>query len=227
MLLTHSKYYGTPIPTSLDSLIASLFEISHRWAGPQDMHDSQKDNLASGFAKRLVQARDNFPTLSKASLDIRQTAYSESTDDKGSSKPVETMPTPTVLERSSVLPSNLSTEQELPLPVPDNHSDTSVGLAFPPLPLSFQQTLQSFTGVDPFCLSLAGRDHLNSQPSHVPVWNNEPSPLYTNPPVTFSYTPPGHAQETLSPRQRVSRYGGVEVDEAVTGQNSAHLEQTS
>ncbi|KAE8140801.1 fungal-specific transcription factor domain-containing protein [Aspergillus pseudotamarii] len=228
MLLTHSKYYATPIPNSLDSLIDSLFEISRRWAGPQNVHDSQKDNLASGFAKRLVSAKDNLPALSKPSLDIRQTAYSEGTDDRAPSKHVETVSTPTVLERSSVLPSNTYGEPEPPLPIPDNHSDTSVGLAFPPLPLSFQQTLQSFTDVDPFGISLTDRDQFNPQPSHVPIWNNATSPIYTNAPISFGCVSPEHLQTTLSPGQRISRYGAVEVDQAAAmGENSRHLGHSS
>lgn len=228
MLLTHSKYYGTPIPNSLDSLIASLFEISRRWAGPQNVQDSQKDNLASGFAKRLVSAKDNFPTLSRASLDIRQTAYSEGTDDRASSKHVETVSTPTVLERSSVLPNNAYGEQELPPPIPDNHSDTSVGLAFPPLPLSFQQTLQSFTDVDPFGISLTDRDQFNPQPAHVPIWNNATSPIYTNAPISFGCASPENLQTTLSPGQRISRYGAVDVGQAAAmGENSRHLGHSS
>ncbi|KAE8312512.1 fungal-specific transcription factor domain-containing protein [Aspergillus transmontanensis] len=228
MLLTHSKYYGTPIPNSLDSLIASLFEISRRWAGPQDVHDSLKDNLASGFAKRLVSAKDNLPALSKPSLDIRQTAYSENTDDRAPPKHVETISTPSVLERSSAVPNNTYAEQEPPLPIPDNHSDTSVGLAFPPLPLSFQQTLQSFTDVDPFGLSLTERDQFNSQPSHVSIWNNATSPLYTNAPIAFDCVSPEHPQTTLSPGQRISRYGAVEVDRAaLMGENHAHLNHNS
>ncbi|KAB8220936.1 fungal-specific transcription factor domain-containing protein [Aspergillus novoparasiticus] len=228
MLLTHSKYYGTPIPNSLDSLIASLFEISRRWAGPQDVHDSLKDNLASGFAKRLVSAKDNLPALSKPSLDIRQTAYSENTDDRAPPKHVETISTPSALERSSAIPNNTYAEQEPPLPIPDNHSDTSVGLAFPPLPLSFQQTLQSFTDVDPFGISLTDRDQFNPHTSHVSVWNDATSSLYTNAPIAFDCASPEHPQTTLSPRQRISRYGAVEVDRAaVIGENHTHLNHSS
>ncbi|KAE8397401.1 hypothetical protein BDV37DRAFT_292156 [Aspergillus pseudonomiae] len=207
MLLTHSKYYGTPIPSSLDSLIASLFEISRRWAGPQNVQDNQKDNLASGFAKRLVQARDNFPALSKPSLDIRQTAYSENTDDRALSKHVETVSTPTVLDGSSVLPSHTYVEQEPPLPIPDNHSDTS-----------------GFTDIDPFGISLADRDQFNSQPTHVSIWNNATSSLYTDAPIVLNCASPEHPQATLSPGQRISRYGAVEVDRAAAmGEGSAHL----
>ncbi|KAE8381913.1 hypothetical protein BDV26DRAFT_278509 [Aspergillus bertholletiae] len=207
MLLTHSKYYGTPIPNSLDSLIASLFEISCRWAGPEDIHDSSKDNLASGFAKRLVSAKDNFPTLSKPSLDIRQTAYSENTDDRAPTKHVETTSTPIVFERSPIPPSNTCTGQEPPMSIADNHSDTS-----------------GFTDVDPFGITLTDRDQFHSQPSPASMWNNSTNPLYTTAPIAFGCTSPEHLQTTLSPGQRISRYGGVEVDQAaVIEENPTHF----
>ncbi|KAF5866872.1 hypothetical protein ETB97_008676 [Aspergillus alliaceus] len=221
MLLTHSRYYGSPIPTSLDSLVASLFEISRRWAGPQDMQDSQKDNLASGFAKRLLQARDNFPAFSKPSLDIRQTAYSEST---GPPKAADIIGSPTLHERTAMLPSNTYTDQDFPVPIPDNHSDTSVGLAFPPLPLSFQQTLLDFPDINPFGI---GQFTSEVASSHASVRNSQTSPSYAHLSAGFACPSPGYLQTTPSPGQKISRYGASEVDGAVMGEHSARLEQKS
>ncbi|KAF7591065.1 hypothetical protein BBP40_002025 [Aspergillus hancockii] len=232
MLLTHSKYYGTPIPPSLDSLIASLFEMSRRWSGPENMHDRQKDNLASGFAKRLVQARDNVPTSSKVSLDIRQTVYSENSDDKGISRAIDLTLMPTVHDRLDTLPGNIYGEQGFPLLIPDNHSDTSVGLAFPPLPLSFQQTLQSFNDIDSFDMALTDRDQFPSQVSpssrgnSSSLWNCDTAPLYNSVPGAFVGASPGQMQATLSPGQRISRYGPTGVAATVV-RESAHLDPTS
>lgn len=218
MLLTHSKYYGTPIPPELDALIASLFEISRRWAGPPSAQDIQKDNLASGFAKRLLQARDNFSALPRPSLDIRQTAYSENTEDRSLVKPGETMHTPMMQQpRSDGLIGDLYVESEMPLLIPDNHSDTSVGLAFPPLPLSFHQALQHFADVDPFNIPLTERDQLSSQnvtvsmapQEHLPMWNGGSAGVYnTRTPAAFNNASP---RSVVSPEQRINRYGVTEA----------------
>ncbi|KAL4938381.1 hypothetical protein BDV06DRAFT_226062 [Aspergillus oleicola] len=51
MLSTHSKYHAIPITPALDTLIASLYKISARWAGPSDTLSPLEENLASAFAK--------------------------------------------------------------------------------------------------------------------------------------------------------------------------------
>ena len=127
MLLTHSAYNKTPLPQELETLIASLLEISRRWEGPQkDCHE----NLASVFAKRLIRARDkSSPALPRTSLDIRQTAYSESTDDscqapRQASEDLNSSP--------GMGDSPFSNQLQ-------NNFINPPSLAFPPLPLSFQQ----------------------------------------------------------------------------------------
>lgn len=69
MLLAHAMHYSLPLSPEFNSLTNSLMEISRRWNGPyaQPGSGNETENLASKFAARLVQARDQGPH----SLDIR------------------------------------------------------------------------------------------------------------------------------------------------------------
>ncbi|KAL2851058.1 fungal-specific transcription factor domain-containing protein [Aspergillus pseudoustus] len=165
MLLAHSKYNGIPVPGALDTLIASLFEISGRWAGPREVNGAEKENLASVFAKRLVQARDNISPLTRGSLslDIRQTVYSGTEDvaapsqhptdagdhTQGQGGVTMAMATPSQSIHPTSHPNNDLTSLQHPF---DLTPDPSLTLAFPPLPLSFQQNFAPFadTDADPF-----------------------------------------------------------------------------
>lgn len=123
MVLAHASYYkGASLPLEFDSMISSLWEISRRWngtlSGTDGSSSSPQENLASKFASRLMHAKQM-----GASLDIRQTAYSE--DHVSSSAPATQTPTGI----SYLSPSNA---------VHFGESPDSMSLAFPPLPLAFQ-----------------------------------------------------------------------------------------
>ncbi|RDW72338.1 putative C6 transcription factor [Aspergillus mulundensis] len=171
MLLTHSKIYSNAnrINGTLDTLIASLFEISGRWAGPRQANGTEKENLASVFAKRLVQARglddsaNVRPIPKPLSLDIRQTVYCEAEDVVvPSNQSVDAPSRGQVLEYQqaqvqepcgpgtveSPVAANPSHQIDLANFDPALTSDPSLTLAFPPLPLSFQQGSASFSDIN-------------------------------------------------------------------------------
>lgn len=170
MLLTHSSRYNNANPViapALDTLIANLFEISARWKGPRDFNDTGTENLASAFAKRLVQAKDNnISPMAKSSLDIRQTVYSETTEHEDEEPAMHTTGPTT---KSSTIAMNQPHhhhhqiyQQYGDYQSPDgaNTFDPSLTLAFPPLPLSFQQNFAPFmdSEADVFGLQLGGGD---------------------------------------------------------------------
>ncbi|KAL4819351.1 fungal-specific transcription factor domain-containing protein [Aspergillus spinulosporus] len=171
MLLTHSRYKGIPVLKTLDTLIASLFEISARWAGPRDVDGPEKENLASVFAKRLVQARgrgDTVRPLARTpSLDIRQAVYSETEEALPSSRHTDAQehgPSQghgQAQEQAQATNGSGAASTFIASSAGPNHethfsntitschltSDAALTLAFPPLPLSFQQ---SSAGSAPF-----------------------------------------------------------------------------
>ena len=170
MLLTHSSRYNIANPMiapALDTLIASLFEISGRWKGPRSINDAGTENLASAFAKRLVQARDNkMSPVSKLSLDIRQTVYSETTEHDDEDPAMHTTgPTSssTTMAMNQPYHHHQTYRQYGEYQSPDgaNTFDPSLTLAFPPLPLSFQQNLAPFldSDADVFGLQLGGGEY--------------------------------------------------------------------
>ncbi|KAL4893385.1 fungal-specific transcription factor domain-containing protein [Aspergillus ambiguus] len=161
VLFTYSRYTGSPVANQLDTLIGDLLEISRRWAGP----NSEKENLASVFAKRLLNARQHYGSTASTchSLDIRQTAYSDSSEKDATHSSRETGPSL----------SNASKESEEHIPIgelslhienrsegthigvsPSDSLHNSLSLAFPPLPFSLQQQFAPLTGTSPFDPSL-------------------------------------------------------------------------
>ncbi|KZL65071.1 C6 transcription factor [Colletotrichum tofieldiae] len=126
---------------AFDSLVGSLNIIAQRWKGIDD----NSDNLASKFAKRLVQGRQQ----GRGMLDIRQTVYSEDTQPEA---------TATVPKTTSGVPRNEPSRQNIAFS-PSRHLDQetaamdnlgssnmdfeqeaspdSITLAFPPLPVAF------------------------------------------------------------------------------------------
>jgi hypothetical protein len=183
MLLTHSRYKEIPVLETLHTLIASLFEISARWAGPRDVDGPEKENLASVFAKRLVQARgrdDTVRPLARTpSLDIRQAVYSETEEalpssrltdaqehglSQGHGQAQEQARTANGSGAASTLIASSSVsnhEPQLSSNITSCHltSDAALMLAFPPLPLSFQQNSAGSApffdqDADPFGLGL-------------------------------------------------------------------------
>ncbi|KAL2849342.1 fungal-specific transcription factor domain-containing protein [Aspergillus pseudodeflectus] len=272
MLLTHAKYNGhgngtSAVPGALDTLIASLFEISGRWSGPRDVDGSEKENLASVFAKRLVSARDNVSPMARGSLslDIRQTVYSGTEDVAQPSGPHPadaagrmqghaaatangmnmgmgmTTPgpnhciNPSAGSHSSAHPNTDLTTLQHPF---DLTPDPSLTLAFPPLPLSFQHNFAPFTDTDadPFNLHL-GTPGMRDQESTASAsgWGamGDTSSFYQRVPVAVP-VPDGYgaaangtmngptsgspgSADTLSPGQRISRFGHGGVGEESAG----------
>ncbi|KAL3477665.1 fungal-specific transcription factor domain-containing protein [Aspergillus californicus] len=224
MLLAHSKYNAAPISPALDTLIASLFEISARWAGPRDIKGPEKESLASVFAKRLVQARDNLSSTATArgSLDIRQPVYSETTgaeEDQGMTVPVfPAVPSQVSFDDRSInsFTTHLSGYQDIA-------PDPALTLAFPPLPLSFQTSFAPFSEceLDPFGLNLdtgvggsmgSVRSQDQSQ-THVDGWSSTHASFYPRGPGTYNngngnVNGSPASGDTLSPGQRISRFGG-------------------
>ncbi|KAJ0416895.1 fungal-specific transcription factor domain-containing protein [Aspergillus carlsbadensis] len=249
MLLTHASGIS-PVPGALDTLIASLFEISGRWAGPREgeSEGGEKENLASVFAKRLVSARDNVSPMARGSLslDIRQTVYS-GTEDVAPPAPVHpadappgaglegqgtgivapsmSAPThpihPTLSSSSSSRPNpDLMTLHHHP-PF-DLTPDQSLALAFPPLPLSFQHNFAPFADPDADPDADPGQDSTAAAGAWGAI--TDPSSFYQRVPVPVPVPEaygtangtggmngpasgsPGSA-DTLSPGQRISRFG--------------------
>ncbi|KAL4869461.1 hypothetical protein BDV12DRAFT_185158 [Aspergillus spectabilis] len=215
MLLTHSKYNSIPIPPALDTLISSLFKISTSWAGPRDMTSPGKENLASVFAKRLVQARDNLSSATaRGSLDIRQPVYSETTDE-AIPQPHHHQTTSAKVDPQSIQPNALYTDLH-DATSSNAGSASSLTLAFPPLPLSFQQSFAPFLDSDPFNFGLQngpGDDSMSTQmlpgqEQNTAEWNGVPTSYYhSQVPDGYSHGSPGSA-ERLSPGQRISQFGG-------------------
>lgn len=226
MLLAHARYNAVPVPPALDTLISSLFEISARWAGPRDISGPEKGNLATVFAKRLVQARDNVsPTTAKGNLDIRQPVYSDATEEGIQSQ----APTRDRVADSTAVSVGLSPHQ-LPsfsstsaLPqfagldihpgdqfaeFHETNSESSLTLAFPPLPLSFHQDFVAFADPnpdpDPLNLSVpAVADHARTA-STGPAWNGNHTEFHTTRMGSLSTRSPGSG-DAPSPGQRGCR----------------------
>jgi hypothetical protein len=136
MLLAHAAYYSAPLAVSFDSIVGSLTEISGRWNGP---HGTSGSNLASKFASRLLQTRQE----GAESVDIREPALSE----QGG------MPTSTKAADRADMQVHASVLQQYgaridPCAVMDGRQDgspDSISLAFPPLPPAFQAYPNSAT----------------------------------------------------------------------------------
>ena len=185
MLLAHALHYNMALPSEFNSLTNSLMEISRRWNGPhaQPGSGNETDNLASKFAARLVQARDQGPN----SLDIRQAAYSEEqTRDTVNTPSMQrrtlrsdiqdtSLPGVTHPHLNGILPSNTTLSQvgtangraingDNTIVVDQEGSPDSISLAFPPLPLAFQPHYASATQT--------------TMPSPVPQHMQQPSSFY-------------------------------------------------
>lgn len=138
MLLAHARYNQVPIPAALDALIASLLEISQRWTGQNQPPNSQVENLAVSFAKRLIDARNNSLANSRASLDIRQTAYSDESQEQVPPLTPETTP-PSVDLLGPKGGELFFTEFLNGPPLHESYGNGSFNLDFPPLPPAFEQ----------------------------------------------------------------------------------------
>ncbi|KAL2814519.1 fungal-specific transcription factor domain-containing protein [Aspergillus cavernicola] len=223
MLLTHARYNATPIPLALGVLIASLFEISARWAGPRDIAGPEKENLATVFAKRLVQARDNILPTARGNLDIRQPVYSEATEegiltgDRTTENPISVTLSPHQASSSSTAAMDHFRGIQADTQFTEFHetnSESSLTLAFPPLPLSFQQNFAPFADPDPFNLHLDPGECAPSpitstvvnQAQNPTGWNSIHASFHPHALDSYSNRSAGSGDD-LSPGQRISRFG--------------------
>ncbi|ORY66049.1 fungal-specific transcription factor domain-containing protein [Pseudomassariella vexata] len=128
MLLAYSSYKGEPLASAFDSLVNSLLETSRRWNGLSDI-SNETPNLASKFASRLVEARQQGRNI----LDIRKPVYSD--DQYLENTPENSL---------DALPNfghNATGTQYMSISTPPETQDASpdsISMAFPPLPLAFQ-----------------------------------------------------------------------------------------
>lgn len=161
MLLAHTLHYSIPVPAGFGSLVTSLQEISRRWNGPHVEPGSKNaENLASKFAARLVQARDQ----DSHPLDITQSAYSEE-QSQNNNVPYTLQqhnlrspmlgPSHSHVHRNGMVPGSpmshvtpVASSQAMggdAAFVDQNASPDSISLAFPPLPSAFQPHYVSST----------------------------------------------------------------------------------
>ncbi|KAJ5663323.1 hypothetical protein N7507_004054 [Penicillium longicatenatum] len=166
MLLAHGRYNQVPVPSSLDTLITSLLEISERWRGRNETPGLTGDNLASSFAKRLIEAQNNSGTDPRPSLDIRQTAYSDESREQhpplaaSGASPSDPGPFPSMTPKTVPYAgyTNKKSSQE-------SYSMSPLSLAFPPLPPAFQHDYPAFSRSDtlPAGSALLGNTAVSSQ----------------------------------------------------------------
>jgi hypothetical protein len=161
MLLAHARHYRTDFPYEFNTLTNSLLEISRRWNGKNYMSKVEPENLASKFAARLLQARDQGPAaaVEQPSLDIRAAVYSEKdSPDAGNSSQAQSQAlvpsqdisgASTSQHKSQQMPAHYFGASETVRNVTDLGQRTikpgQISLAFPPLPPSFQADDSSST----------------------------------------------------------------------------------
>ncbi|KAL6234652.1 hypothetical protein BDW75DRAFT_240870 [Aspergillus navahoensis] len=230
MLLAHAKYNGVSLPPAFDTLIASLLEISQRWTGRSETSNSQNENLASSFAKRLIEAQNNSGAVPRPSLDIRQTAYSDESKEQPPQQPTfGASPSQGSLyfpkAANAVSPARYMSREGFQ----ESFSHDPFSLAFPPLPPAFQQDFPVYTRSDPMSVYAQATGNQVSSPmmmgpSHhnFNVWQASGanfghgivSPQEDLSQV-FSLTP--------SPGQRISRYGGAQIEGQAGNAKSSNI----
>lgn len=206
MLLAHAIHYSCPLAPEFESLISSLGEISTRCNGPH-MTATAPDNLASKFAARLDQARQQ----GAEPLDIRDAAYSQSNSIRASSSAIhqQNFSDEGPGMQSSHLGIPVGTKSVAMANRDEEGSPDSISLAFPPLPLAFQPQPES-----------AAQTRM---PSLMPITSTLPDPSsvftmssasYDNqgPPGMDAVTGPGFEQlnsyleYSFLPNQRISMF---------------------
>ncbi|KAF9886850.1 hypothetical protein FE257_010973 [Aspergillus nanangensis] len=218
MLLTHSRYTGVPVPDQLGVLIESLLEISRRWAG---LNTPTRENLASVFAKRLLNARSHYHSAmisGRTSLDIRQTVYSDSAEKDGLAVDHDTTSSETIQTG----------------PSPNGSLYNALSLAFPPLPLSLQQQFAPLS--DPTILDPAGLFAKDPQESLYPsqpvdaflhtqhLWSPVSQSHSTcNSDPSFGYLS-RYVDSGPSPGQRIGRHGEQPALDAGGIGNAANMQ---
>lgn len=216
MLLAHSRYNQVAIPSALDTLIASLLEISQRWAGGREATDTRDDNLASSFAKRLMEAQSSSAGDFHRSLDIRQTAYSDESKEQPRSTPAPGLMSLCEVGSFASRPANPAVsaagDMSNMTSVQEPFAYDPLSLAFPPLPPAFQRGFplsmypQAFENSGPSSASPSAMQSFN--PPALDIWQNSRASLgnaIISPRDDLSH---GSGQ-TSSPGQRISRFGGV------------------
>jgi hypothetical protein len=226
MLLAHAKYNKVSVPPAFDTLIASLLEISQRWMGRIEPSSSHNENLASSLAKRLIEAQNNSGAAPRPSLDIRQTAYSDESKGQhtfGASPSQGSLYFP--MAANAVSPARyMSREGFQNLPSLDPFS-----LAFPPLPQAFQQDFPVYTRSD----SLSVYAHATGDQASSPVMM-DPSQqnfnMWHGSGINFGHgivSPQEDLSQvfslTPSPGQRISRYGGAQIEGQVGNAKSPNV----
>jgi hypothetical protein len=214
MILTHARYNQIPVPSALDVLISSLLEISQRWTGREQNANSMAGNLASSFSKRLMEAQSNSAAAARPSLDIRQTAYSdESREQPLPPHPIGPSPHDSgfLLSRISSGASPAGNVSRASPQAP--HDLDPFSLAFPPLPLAFQQDFAIIPGSNTISVyEQSSNDHpnpnLDTQPHepHYSPWQGHKAPIGNH--VVSPQDQLGYVLDLIpSPSQRISRYG--------------------
>lgn len=162
VLLAHSTYNGVPLHPAFETISASLAEIGQRWVGAQyDSAAEAPENLALRFSKRLGQAQRAVLGSERLSehdptLDIRQPVYS---DQLGRSRASST----TSWQNQEAPLATLGGENVTPH-VDHFQSPDSISLAFPPLPMSYENSHGHANGsaLEQFDDFSAGQQDLNT-----------------------------------------------------------------
>lgn len=134
VLLAHAAYYKETIASTFDDILSCLHQISQRWS--QTSSAASGDNLAYPFAIRLQQARAGLQedTIPQQQLlfDMRKPVYPDAIRD---SRPVTRRGSVEAIapgdQQLKVSDATRTPQGEFAL--------EPMSLAFPPLPLSFQQ----------------------------------------------------------------------------------------
>ncbi|KIW04988.1 uncharacterized protein PV09_04148 [Verruconis gallopava] len=150
VLLVHASYYNIQLSSAFQSIVDSLWEIGRRWNGLAGALDT--DNLASKFASRLLQAKQQGSYFG----DIRHAAYAQDSDQEGSGRvqadsasligsdaPCQ-QSTKFLAQRTNGTSMETTFLEGNVMPSDGQDSPDSISMAFPPLPLAFQggMTLQ-------------------------------------------------------------------------------------
>lgn len=120
----HSSYHRLPLHAAFEVILSALAETARLWAGAmQDSENAAPEaSIAARFHKRLADARSGDPNQRPSTLDIRRPVYSE---DIGRSR--NGSPRPNEQQRTTRTPMDQTGVSPL----------DSVSMAFPPLPMAF------------------------------------------------------------------------------------------
>ncbi|CRL30077.1 Fungal transcriptional regulatory protein, N-terminal [Penicillium camemberti] len=218
MLLAHARYNQVIVPPALDTLIAGLLEISQRWTGRTENIGSTGDNLASTFAKRLVDAQNDSSATRRPSLDIRQTAcWDGSKEQPPAQLPTGTSPFQPGIHKSGASNGEHHSGDTRRQSPQEPYGLDPFSLAFPPLPPSFQQGFPIFSASDPLSV-YAQSDvyqtnpqlNMQSQDPRLGMWQDVNTGFGND--MTLQADLAQVFNPTPNSGQRISRYGVVHVE---------------